>query len=109
MSVIEVARAFGLADGSAIYRPIGSAEANAIATRVLCADLAYNSEIMSVSDAADLWRQFTALFEGQDVGFVSNAGAESSSWTSATSATFDMGVLVLGVIKAGCLWVEDED
>ena len=31
---------------------------------------------MSVSDAADLWRQFTALFEGQDVGFVSNAGAE---------------------------------
>jgi len=109
MSVIEVARAFGLADGSAIYRPIGSAEANAIATRVLCADLAYNSEIMSVSDTADLWRQFTALFEGQDVGFVSNAGADSSSWTSATSATFDMGVLVIGVTRAGCLWVEDED
>jgi hypothetical protein len=114
MSVAEVARAFGLADDGAIYRSIDSVEANAIATHVLHADLAYGSEIMSVSDAADLWRQFVALFDGQNVGFVTNVGPESGSWTTfswtpATPATFDMGVLVVGATKAGCLWVEDED
>lgn len=109
MSVTEIARAFGLADDGAIYRSIGSVEANAIATRVLCADLAYDTEIMSVSDAADLWCQFMALFDGQDVGFVSNTGTQSGAWTPATPATFDMGILVIGATKAGCLWVEDED
>ncbi|KRR13705.1 hypothetical protein CQ12_17600 [Bradyrhizobium jicamae] len=109
MSVTEVARAFGLADDGAIYRSIGSVEANKIATHVLCADLAYSLEIMSVSEAADLWRQFMSLFEGKDVVFVSNAGSECDSWMPATPATFDMGVLVIGTTKAGCLWVEDED
>jgi hypothetical protein len=114
MSVGEVARAFGLADDSAIYRPIGRADADAIATRLLHTDLAYGVEIIRLSDAADLWRQFKALFDGQDVEFVTNRsdtdfGTGSYSWTSATTATFDMGVLVIGATRAGCLWVEDED
>ena len=114
MNVPEVARAFGLADDGAIYRTVGSAEADAIATRVLHTDLAYGAEIMSLSEAADLWRRFKALFDGQDVEFVTNQGvidigAGYSSWTSATAATFDMGILVIGATRAGCLWVEDED
>jgi len=109
IAVVEVARAFGLADDITIYRPIGSTEAKEIATRVLSADLAYGSTIMSISDAADLWQQFVALLDGLEVEFFSNAGAVANSWTPATSATFDMGVLVVGTTKAGCLWVEDED
>jgi hypothetical protein len=114
MSVDEVARAFGLADDTAIYRPIGSAEAEVIASRLLHSDLAYGVEMMSPSDAADLWRQFMALFAGQDVEFVTirddtDFGAGSYSWAPATTATFDMGVLVIGATRAGCLWVEDED
>ena len=108
MTVVEAARAFGLAD-DVNYRSIGRAEADRIATRVLSVDLAYDSQMMSASNAAELWRQFMAMFEGQDVALASNAGTQSGSWTSATSATFDMGVLVLGVSKTGCLWVEDED
>jgi hypothetical protein len=109
MTVLEVARAFGLADESAVYRAIGSVEADAIAIRVLGASLAYDSEIMSAFDAADLWRQFMAEFDGQHVEFATNAGAQADAWTSATRATFDMGVIVTGVTKAGCLWVEEED
>jgi hypothetical protein len=109
MTVAEVARAFGLADDDTVYRTIGGIEAQEIATRVLAADLAYGSTIMSISDAADLWRQFVTLFDGQNVEFFSNAAAIPNAWTPATAATFDMGVLVVGATKAGCLWVEDED
>jgi hypothetical protein len=109
MSVVDAARAFGLADDGTIYRAIRGMEAQEIATRVLSADLAYGSPIMSISDAADLWRQFVALFDGQSVEFFSNAAAIPNSWTPATRATFDMGVLVMGTARAGCLWVEGED
>ena len=119
MDLAEVARAFGLADDGAIYRSIDSVEANVIATRVLHADLAYSSEIMSMADATGLWSQFAALFDGQNVEFVTNVGAEFGSWIAATAtaytfapataATFDMGILIIGATKAGCLWVEDED
>lgn len=109
MGVADAARAFGLADDDTIYRAIGAMEAQEIATRVLSADLAYGSTIMSTSDAAGLWRQFVALFDGQDVEFFSNAAAIPNSWTPATPATFDTGVLVMGEARTGCLWIEDED
>jgi hypothetical protein len=64
---------------------------------------------MSLARAADLWRQFMMLFQGQDVCFATNAGAEAGSWMPATHATFDMGVLVIAGTRVGCLWVEDED
>jgi hypothetical protein len=109
MTVADAARAFGLADDDTIYRAIGGMEAQEIAIHVLSADLAYGSAIMSIPDATDLWRQFVALFDGQSVEFFSNAAAIPNSWTPATAATFDMGVLVMGATRAGCLWVEDED
>ena len=109
MSIVEAARIFGLADDNAIFRSIERAEADEIATYVLHADMAYSAEIMSRAHAADLWRHFMELFQGQEVEFATNAGAHSGSWMPATNATFDMGVLVIGTTRAGCLWVEDED
>jgi hypothetical protein len=109
MSIVEAARTFGLADDDAIFRSIEMAEAEEIATYILHVDLAYRSEIMSRARAADLWRHFMQLFQGQEVEFATNAGAQAGSWMPATKATFDMGVLVIGPTRAGCLWVEDED
>jgi len=108
MTVPQVARAFGLADDSSIYRPIGREEADAIAHRLLSTGLAYDSAIMSPACATDLWQQFLAAFEGQDIGFVTNMLSDSS-WQPATASTFDMGVLVVGSARVGCLWVEEED
>jgi hypothetical protein len=109
MELVEAARVFGLVADSGIYRSIGRAEADAIGAHILHVDLAYGSEIMSLARAADLWRQFMLLFQGQDVCFATNAGAEAGSWMPATHATFDMGVLVIAGTRVGCLWVEDED
>lgn len=109
MNVVEVARAFGLADDSTIYRSVDSTEAESIATRALRVEMAYGMEIMDASRAADLWHQFLTLFDEQEVKFVSNVGTFSNAFNSATPATFDMGVLVMGATRAGCLWVEEED
>jgi hypothetical protein len=106
---VEAARTFGLADDSAIFRSIGRAEADAIATRILHTDLAYSTKIMALARAAHLWRRFMEVFEGQDVEFSTNAGTDACSWMPATNATFDLGVLVIGTTSTGCLWVEDED
>jgi hypothetical protein len=110
MTIIEVARAFGLADDSAIYRPIDRTGADTLARRILQTDLAYRSEIMDASRAARLWEQFMAMFDEQDVKFATNVISPTNwNWAPATSATIDMGVLVIGSARAGCLWVEDED
>ena len=109
MTVAGVARAFGLADDAITYRSIGRLEATAIATRLLSNGLAYGNEIMSTSSAAELWQQFMALFDGEDVEFVSNTDAQMESWSPATPATFDIGVLIMGESRAGCFWVEEED
>jgi len=109
MSLVEVARAFELADDPAIYRSIGRAEADAIATHLLTTALAYPSDIMNSSRAADLWQRFMALFRGQDPRLFTNCADDAQSWTPATDATFDMGILVIGATRAGCLWVEEED
>jgi hypothetical protein len=109
LSVAEVARAFDLADDPQIYRSVARAEAEAVATHILTTDLAYRGNIMSPTRAAELWQQFMALFDQQDVHLLTNAAADLQSWTPATSATFDLGILVIGASKGGCLWVEDDD
>src|SRR5262245_28339241 len=109
LSVGEVARAYDLADDPEIYRSVARAEADAVATHILTTDLAYRGNIMSPACAAELWQQFMALFDRQDVHLFTNAAPDLQSWTPATSATFDLGILVIGATTAGCLWVEDED
>jgi hypothetical protein len=109
MTTVEAARTFGLADDSAIFRSIERAEADAIAIRILHTDLAYGTKIMALARATHLWQRFLETFEGQDIEFATNAGADACSWMPATQATFDLGVLVIGTTSAGCLWVEDED
>jgi hypothetical protein len=109
LAPVDVIRAFDLSSDIAIYRPIERAEADAIATHILRIDLAYGRTNMTSSRAAELWQAFMETFEGQDVGFATNAGTGMQSWAPATEATFDMGVLVIGTKAAGCLWIEDED
>jgi hypothetical protein len=109
LGLLEAARAFGLFESNAIYRPIDRKEADAIAAHILQADLAYRSEIMGVSRAVHLWQQFMAQFDKGKLKFATNAAESLNAWTPATDATFDMGVLVIGITKVGCLWVEDED
>ena len=109
MNIVEAARAFGLAVDKAIYRSIDRKEAEQIATRILQTNLAYGTAIMSHMSAKELWRELIAQFTEQPIEFATNAGVQPASWTPATQATFDMGVLMISSSAAGCPWVEDED
>jgi hypothetical protein len=119
MNVREAARAFGLCDDVATYRVIQKAEADTIACQLLQTSLAYRTALMTAARASQLWEQFLELFAGQAIQFATNLGEVSGcfdlssehafSFSPATTATLDLGVIVLGTSNTGCLWVEEED
>lgn len=111
-SVTDVARAFGLSTDPLCYREIVESMALAIAVHVLHRDLAYHSEVIPADDASELVSLLFELCRGRSVRFFSNGDISlnrAASWMSATEATFDTGVLIVGSDRSGCLWVEDED
>lgn len=57
---------------------------------------------MTVAQAEQLTAEFLEQFGAQARYFTNN-------WCSVTDATFDTGVIVIGALQSGCLWVEDED
>ena len=112
-SVSAVARSFELFEDAACYTEVTFTQALAILTRILHRDMAYGSELMAPGVAATLASSFLEQTSSPACSYFSNGDffEESSShgWNPATQATFDTGVLVVGVERAGCLWVEDED
>jgi hypothetical protein len=106
-----------------------------IVVHILHVDLAYQSEIMPVSAARALATEFFEMFTESGtrfftnlMGYAAGSGSEQAyvhttmdsclnakawpkgaSWNPATNATFDLGVILLGNMRSGILWVEDED
>jgi hypothetical protein len=101
-TIAELAQEFGLRNDPACYREIDETLAQLSVRRLLHRDLAYSGEIMPECQAIKLTEQFFAQF-GSGTRFFTN------NWCPATDATFDEGVLVIGVYHSGCLWIEDED
>ncbi|NTX26099.1 hypothetical protein HT746_02880 [Burkholderia pyrrocinia] len=101
-SPASVAKAFELRDDDACYRKIDESTARYFIAEVLHRDQAYRAELMTVAQAEQLTAEFLDQFGVQAQYFTNN-------WCSVTDATFDAGVLVIGALLSGCLWVEDED
>ena len=106
---------------------------------VLHKDMAYGAEIMPMLLARELATQFLAEFSRASTRFFTNGewgkppveqnvkpswfsvifailaarhaprAWAGSSWSPATSATFDTGVIVVSDQKIGCVWFQDED
>ncbi|WP_124479439.1 hypothetical protein [Burkholderia stagnalis] len=102
LSPASVAKAFELRDDDACYREIDESEARCCIAEVLHRDQAYRAELMTVAQAEQLTAEFLEQFGAQARYFTNN-------WCSVTDATFDTGVIVIGALQSGCLWVEDED
>ena len=72
---------------------------------------------MPLSRAEELASEFMQRFGHQACRFFTNgefkqdagAGLVLDRWDPATTATFDTGVLVLGLQESACVWVADED
>lgn len=114
ITLAELASRFGLIFTPDTYREISKFQAAAVAKGVLHCDLAYDSEIMPETAAQALANCFLGYFDEEDTHYYTNgdyyvADESSHGWNPATTATFDTGILVIGKLKAGCLWVEDED
>ena len=102
LTTAELAREFGLRNDQGCYREIDEASARESVLRLLHRDMAYHAEVMPLEQAAGLADRFFEPF-GEGARYFTN------NWCPVTKATFDEGVLVLGLQRSGCLWVEDED
>ena len=94
------------------YREIERGEAERVVVELLHHDLAYQAEIMPREQAEALARDFLAAVPA-DARFYTNgsltAGGSPGSWTPATRATFDHGVIAVSAGGSSCFWIEDED
>ncbi|MEM7206480.1 MAG: hypothetical protein AAF434_01525 [Pseudomonadota bacterium] len=115
-SVESAAELFGLSNQSGIYNNIERPEAIRVLRTVLHRDMAYSAKIMSSEKAKNLANEFIGKF-GDEAVFYTNGeyGKPRSnpsvgpSWSPATDATFDTGVIVVSNGVVGCAWFADED
>jgi hypothetical protein len=109
----ELAERFSLNSNSEIYREIDQRQAEAVIKRILHRGLAYQVEIMPQSSAQSLAQRFLECFDAEKAQYYTNgdyySDENSNGWNPATVSTFDTGILVIDRLRAGCLWVEDED
>jgi len=116
-TLVEVAGEFGLSTDANCYHEIGADAARWLAYLVLIQDLAYNAAIVAPALATSLVDRFFSAFSGPGHRFFTNGTFHeavgerltNSGWCPATAATFDTGVMVVGPVASGILWVEDED
>jgi hypothetical protein len=104
--LLAVARHFGLSTVPGTYREIDRGAAEALIVTLLHHDLAYQSELMPRARAEALAGEFLAAVPA-DARFYANG--DPTSWTPATRATFDLGVLAVSAGGSSCFWIEDED
>ncbi len=115
-SVESAAELFGLSNESDIYKNIERAEAIEVLRNVLHKDMAYSIKIMSSEKAKNLAVEFVDNF-GKEAKFYTNGEYGKPrkkpnfgpSWSPATDATFDTGVIVIIKEMVGCVWFTDED
>ena len=102
------------------WRELTRTDAYAVLTAALTRDLAYDAELMDEGTARAFADDFLGRFS-VDAQFFTNGefrppptGASgqaqrTAEWDPLTEATFDTGVAVVDVDRAGLLWFEDED
>ena len=104
---------FGLSGKAAIYREIQADVAVSVIANVLHRDMAYDQQIMPAARALGLAKEFVGCFPRDATRFFTNGTfgrkQEAPSWSPATDATFDTGVIVLSSGMTACLWFQDED
>ncbi|MBD3618821.1 MAG: hypothetical protein LPK58_07945 [Gammaproteobacteria bacterium] len=116
-SVEEAAAQFGLFDSPGIYFEISEQDAVSVLKTVLSRDMAYHVELMPQNEADGLAKEFVRHFSGDKPKYFTNGDYGcprkhpnvGPSWTPATIATFDTGVLVITTERIGCAWFTDED
>jgi hypothetical protein len=112
-SLVQLADEFSLATDVSIYREIDATEARRLVERLLHKDLVHGAQRIKPARAAELADGFLAQFGTEGTHYFTNSRFNDSgsieSWNSATDSTFDAGILVVGPLCSGFLWIEEED
>lgn len=116
-SIAQAAKQFGLDPFLDTYFEVSPREAEAVLAAVLIEDMAYHNELVPRELAAQLSREFIGQFISEDAKFYTNGEfgqpknmpGVGPSWSPATGATFDTGVLVISPTRIACAWFMDED
>lgn len=115
-SVESAAELFGLSNEGGIYEKVERAEAIEVIKNVLHKDMAYSVKIMSLEKARNLAEEFIRAFGGEATFYTNGEYGKprknpnvGPSWSPATDATFDTGVVVIANGVIGCAWFADED
>ncbi|MBQ0946611.1 hypothetical protein KAK07_25015 [Ideonella sp. 4Y16] len=111
------ALAFGLKGEPAIYSEVSPKEAACVLRSVIHRDMAYEIELVPLGQAEELAAKFlqavgtvgARYFTNGTFGLPRQSPHVGASWSPATEATFDTGILVLTPERTACLWFEDED
>ena len=116
LSPESLAASFGLSGDASTYHAISAEEARAVLVAVIHRDMAYSSEIVPHEIAVQLAREFVAelppasrFYTNGAYGLPHPTVGVGPSWQPATDATFDTGVLAIGVPLSACVWFKDED
>jgi hypothetical protein len=108
-----VALAAGLEPLGRAWVEVNAQRAESVLAALLHKDLAYKSEVMREHTARWLASEFLRGFGRYGSRFATNSSDMPDqmpwSWTPATDATFDSGVVVIGEAGSGIYWVADED
>lgn len=94
------------------WRTLGADEAIGALQRGLHRDLAYDSPIMPEEVALDLATRIVRFFGPAAIFYTNQSQAEgqsTGSWDPVTDATFDTGIIAVGVTRVGVVWFMDED
>jgi hypothetical protein len=113
----EAAAEFGLSERADTYTQVAAQEAVAVLANVIHEDMAHGYEFVPLERARELAAAFVSSFPPQTTRYFTNGTfgkpRESqnigASWSPATEATFDTGVLMLSSEATACLWFKDED
>lgn len=94
------------------WRVLAAAEAVDALQRVLHRDLAFDAPIMPEDLARELATRIVRFFGPSAIFYTNQSQAEgqsTGSWDPVTDATFDTGIIAVGVTRVGVVWFLEDD
>lgn len=107
----EIAVSAGFTPLGADWKLLSREEARLHLQNILCRDMSYNEEIMTLENAALLTDLLFKVLPINTV-FYTNLkiySRTSRSWLPVTDSTFDTGLIAISDLGASLIWFEDED
>jgi Leucine Rich repeats (2 copies) len=106
LTLVELALRFGLIFTPSLYEEISQSQAKILVKKIL------REIYIPETEALALASRFLNCFDAENTRYYTNCdyqGKDGIAWDSATECMFDIGILALGKLQSGCLWIAFDD